>query len=294
MTALRRIAELEKHNRKLTEELAMTKQAADPDRIMLFPEWCSANGFSASTGARILRSGEGPVVTRLSLRRFGITVAANARWQRARTRRRAHKAWQKDRGCIHKPASRVNYFTRDMQMTNVVSCSDDVVILRNLPVSLGSDVGREFICDVARSSEGLVDDDAVCAKYGLTAKAFRQLTQNKALVSAVAAERERRIRNGTAAQESAARIFVRAPTVLGSILDNELASPKHRIDAANALRQASRPEPDTITNSGEKFVISINFGAGHNLVKEFTPPLAKPADDLVIEGTPNREDHDEQ
>jgi hypothetical protein len=105
-------------------------------------------------------------------------------------------------------------------MTNVVSCSDDVVILRNLPVSLGSNVGREFICDIARSSEGLLGDDVICAKYGLTTKAFQQLTRNKALINAVAAERQRRIISGLAAQESAATIFVRAPAVLGGILDN--------------------------------------------------------------------------
>jgi hypothetical protein len=162
-----------------------------------------------------------------------------------------------------------------------------------LPVSLGSDVGREFICDIARSSEGLIDDNAVCAKYGLTTKAFRQLTQNKALVNAVTAERERRIRNGTAAQESAARIFVRAPMVLGSILDNELANPRHRIDAANALRAAAHSETDGVANPAEKFVISINFGTSHKLVKEFTPPDRAQANDPVIEGTSNREDHDD-
>ena len=81
--ALQRIAELEERNRKLTEELAKVKQ---PDRILLFPEWCAANRFSASTGARILRSGQGPAVTRLSPKRFGITAAANARWQKSRER----------------------------------------------------------------------------------------------------------------------------------------------------------------------------------------------------------------
>jgi hypothetical protein len=87
VTALERIAELEAHNRRLVEELARAKQATDPDRVMLFPEWCSVNSFSASTGARILKSAKGPPVTWLSPKRFGITARNNAAWQQARTQR---------------------------------------------------------------------------------------------------------------------------------------------------------------------------------------------------------------
>jgi hypothetical protein len=86
MTALQRIVELEEHNRRLAEELAKARQAADPDRIMLFPEWCGVNGFSASTGQRILKRGEGPALTWLSPNRFGITVRNNASWQKSRER----------------------------------------------------------------------------------------------------------------------------------------------------------------------------------------------------------------
>jgi hypothetical protein len=57
-----------------------------PDQILLFPEWCRLNRFSPRTGRRIIARGEGPVVTRLSPKRIGITVANNARWQRSRER----------------------------------------------------------------------------------------------------------------------------------------------------------------------------------------------------------------
>ena len=44
------------------------------------------NGISPATGRRILKSDEGPAITRLSPRRIGITLANNAAWQAARSR----------------------------------------------------------------------------------------------------------------------------------------------------------------------------------------------------------------
>jgi len=54
-------------------------------RILSFLEWCVLNSISPATGRRIIKAGEGPIVTRLSPRRIGITVAANAAWQAARS-----------------------------------------------------------------------------------------------------------------------------------------------------------------------------------------------------------------
>jgi predicted DNA-binding transcriptional regulator AlpA len=53
-------------------------------RILSFAQWCALNGISAATGRRIIKSGRGPSLVRLSDRRFGITVASNAAWQAAR------------------------------------------------------------------------------------------------------------------------------------------------------------------------------------------------------------------
>jgi hypothetical protein len=50
-------------------------------RVLSFFEWCWLNGFSPSTGRRILKSGKGPTITQLSARRIGVTVAHNAAWQ---------------------------------------------------------------------------------------------------------------------------------------------------------------------------------------------------------------------
>ena len=53
-------------------------------QVMSFARWCELNGISPATGRRLLRSGRGPIVTRLSDRRIGITVGANIDWQAKR------------------------------------------------------------------------------------------------------------------------------------------------------------------------------------------------------------------
>jgi hypothetical protein len=55
-------------------------------RVMSFAQWCALNGISPATGRRLLRSGQGPIITRLSDRRIGITVGNNRRWQESRAR----------------------------------------------------------------------------------------------------------------------------------------------------------------------------------------------------------------
>jgi hypothetical protein len=55
------------------------------DRVLTFAEWCELNRISPATGRRIIASGAGPVVTRLSERRIGITVGANRQWRDARS-----------------------------------------------------------------------------------------------------------------------------------------------------------------------------------------------------------------
>ncbi len=56
----------------------------DDDRMMNFEEWCQLNGFSRSTGQRIVAGGEGPKFVQLSARRKGVTVGENRRWQMSR------------------------------------------------------------------------------------------------------------------------------------------------------------------------------------------------------------------
>jgi|GraSoiStandDraft_41_1057321.scaffolds.fasta_scaffold3948304_1 hypothetical protein len=76
------------------ERRAQQRRRSDPahDRevglnqhqVLTFREWCLLNKISPATGRRILASGQGPTVTRLSARRIGITVGNNAVWQQSR------------------------------------------------------------------------------------------------------------------------------------------------------------------------------------------------------------------
>jgi hypothetical protein len=57
---------------------------SNDNQVLTFPEWCRLNRLSIRTGRRLIDSGNGPVVTRLSPRRFGITVGNNRAWQATR------------------------------------------------------------------------------------------------------------------------------------------------------------------------------------------------------------------
>jgi hypothetical protein len=62
----------------------LMEAAVDDDRVMSFDDWCKLNGFSRSTGQRIIAAGNGPQFIKLSERRKGVTVAENRRWQHGR------------------------------------------------------------------------------------------------------------------------------------------------------------------------------------------------------------------
>jgi len=55
-------------------------------QVLRFSEWCRLGGFSARTGRRSIASGDGPVITQLSSKRVGITVAADRAWKASRER----------------------------------------------------------------------------------------------------------------------------------------------------------------------------------------------------------------
>ena len=77
------------------ERCQFQRQKSDPvcdheialgNRVLSFLEWCLLNGISPATGRRIVKSGQGPIITQLSPRRIGVTVANNAAWQASRAR----------------------------------------------------------------------------------------------------------------------------------------------------------------------------------------------------------------
>jgi hypothetical protein len=138
-------------------------------------------------------------------------------------------------------------------------------VLRGLPTDLASVIGHQFVTDCTRAGEGLITDKELVEKYEIPPDDWKEIIENTKLVRAIRAESERRVRNGEAARESAAKIFDKAPTVLGDILNDKSASPRHRIESARELRQTAIGTADSknTADDGEKFIITINLGADH-------------------------------
>jgi len=146
-----------------------------------------------------------------------------------------------------------------------------VVTLRGVSVPLNSDVGGALITDLARNKERLFSDQQVCEKYDISETAWTEITQSKAIRLAVNAEHERRMLNGIAAQESAAKIFTEAPEVLGSILRDNRASPRHRIEASKELRATARSSDEKTGADTDRVIVTINLGGDEKLVVDSGP-----------------------
>jgi predicted DNA-binding transcriptional regulator AlpA len=58
----------------------------DDLRVTPFPEWCKAKGFSYSTGRRLLDSGQGPKITKLTARLLGVQRRHDREWLDRRTK----------------------------------------------------------------------------------------------------------------------------------------------------------------------------------------------------------------
>jgi predicted DNA-binding transcriptional regulator AlpA len=58
-------------------------------RVLSVDQWCRLNGFSEATGYRIIKSGKGPRVVKLSTRRIGIRVCDHKAWQASAIRENA-------------------------------------------------------------------------------------------------------------------------------------------------------------------------------------------------------------
>jgi hypothetical protein len=157
--------------------------------------------------------------------------------------------------------------------TSITKPDDASVILRGVSIPLASDIGGAFIADCSRNRERLMSDNQICEKYGLSPNTWAEIAQNKAVRYAVNAEHERRIRSGVAAQESAAKLFFEAPGVLGTILHDKHASPRHRIEAAKELRATANTRAERTDDTADRVVITINLGGDEKLKfdKQITP-----------------------
>lgn len=137
----------------------------------------------------------------------------------------------------------------------------------------------EFITDLARFAEGLYTQQDVKKKYRFDDDAWAKLGKDETLIEAIQAEKVRRIRNGSSAREKAQQLFVKAPDVLDSILSDDKASPRYRIEASKELRMVANNGPETIP-AADRFIITINLGEDHKLV--INKPIAVGPDDGEI------------
>lgn len=71
-------------NTRTARERRLPSTAAPLDPIIPVPEWYGLNGFSRSTGERIIAAGEIDVI-HLSKRLRGIRQSENERWRQTRT-----------------------------------------------------------------------------------------------------------------------------------------------------------------------------------------------------------------
>ena len=152
----------------------------------------------------------------------------------------------------------------------------DTVILRDHPVPIYSDVGRDLVVDCARYAEGLQTEDDIKKKYRFSDEDWEHFGTNDALVEAIKAEKTRRIRDGTSARERAQVLFAQTPEVLGSILHGDGVSPRHKIESAREIRAIAATGPESAPAS-DRFIITINLGTdieGKPVVEHYNKSIA--------------------
>jgi len=135
---------------------------------------------------------------------------------------------------------------------------------------------HEFITDCARYAEGLLSEQDVKKKYRFDYDTWARLGENDALVEAIEAEKTRRIRNGSTKRERAQKLVAQAPGVLGDIMLDASASPKHRIDASKTLDAFAANGPEA-TAAADRFIITINLGSD---VERYNKSIAINANDV--------------
>jgi hypothetical protein len=150
------------------------------------------------------------------------------------------------------------------------SQAGDVVSLHGYPIPLDKGKRQEFVVDMARFAEGVLTEKWVRRKYRFDAEAWEQLGSDDQLVEEIEAEKLRRIRSGESAREKAQIHFAGAPDVLGNILNDTGASPRHRIEASKELRTVAANGPEAAPAT-ERFVITIDLGGGH--IERYDKPL---------------------
>src|SRR5262245_23289971 len=126
------------------------------------------------------------------------------------------------------------------------------------PISLIEN--HEFITDCARYAEGLLSEKEVKKKHHFDDATWGRLGEDETLIAAIEAEKLSRIRNGSTKRERAQQLVAQAPGVLGDIMIDASASPKHRIDASKTLDAFAANGPENAP-AADRFIITINLGS---------------------------------
>ena len=67
----------------LMEPTIVLPALLNDSQVLTLRQWCALNNISLRTGRRILSAPGGPIITQLSAKRVGITVANNRIWQQS-------------------------------------------------------------------------------------------------------------------------------------------------------------------------------------------------------------------
>jgi hypothetical protein len=149
------------------------------------------------------------------------------------------------------------------------------IVLRGTLVNLDSDIGHAFVVDCVRAGEGILSDRELSEIWELDPPAWRAIMKDRDLERAIRTVRQQRVRSGAAAQEAAQKHFVKAPTILAGIMENESANPRHVIEAAKEIRTvASGGSSGDRPAETERFVIRIDLsadGTGH--IETYDKPM---------------------
>jgi hypothetical protein len=142
-----------------------------------------------------------------------------------------------------------------------------------------------FVSDMARYTEGSLTEKQIRKKYRFDEATWERMADDEVLFEAIEAEKIRRIRDGRAKRERAQQLVVKAPGVLGDIMLDASASPKHRIDASKTLDALATPPAQAAAADRDRFIIQINLGTdadGKEIVQRFNKSRSiKPYDDDV-------------
>jgi hypothetical protein len=158
---------------------------------------------------------------------------------------------------------------------------------------------QELISDVCRLEEDVVTADYLKVKYSVSDDDLANLATSPDLERAVILEKQRRVDNGRATSEKAARLHhEQGPAVLYSIMSDKMERAAARIAAEERLAKLKVGSgPDGLGYQGPTFQINIITSNSSSGTKTITvapskPPLPAPAETSLQPITIISRDHD--